>query len=145
MGAYLCEGKNGWPNTVRGINSWHPMGQTSSQPKKPSCFSLVGDGDGFGFFTKFSFRSKLQFCVSTACKNVLYTAMVMEASTMVTEVLYMSLAYDSNLLTICSLRSSLGNFIPVCFPLPFLLENMLIILPVIILLHLSLPAWRWDY
>jgi hypothetical protein len=29
--------------------------------------------------------------------------------------------------------------------LPFLLENMLIILPVIILLHLSLPAWRWDY
>ncbi len=55
------------------------MGQTSNQPKKPSCFSLVGEGDGFGFwdgfgfFTKFSFRSKLQFCVSTACKKVLCT------------------------------------------------------------------------
>ncbi len=79
MGAYLwvvhkCRPK--WvTNTVSGINSWHPMGQSSSQPKKPSCFSLVGDGDGFefwdgfGFFTKFSFRSKVQFCVSTACKK----------------------------------------------------------------------------
>ncbi len=50
------------------------MGQTSSQPKKPSCFFLVGDGDGFGFFTKFSFRSKLQFCVSTALqKSLVYS------------------------------------------------------------------------
>lgn len=56
-------------------------------------------------------------------------------------IIYVFVILTAICLTNCSLRSSLGNFIPVCFPLPFLLENMLIILPVIILLHL-LPAWR---
>jgi hypothetical protein len=96
-------------------------------------------GTGLDFSQSSVSEVNYNFVFQLLCKKVLYTAMVMGASTMVTEVLYMSLAYDSNLLTICSLRSSLGNFIPVCFPLPFLLENMLIILPVIIFAS-SLPS-----
>jgi hypothetical protein len=104
----------------------------------------MGTGLNFGMGLDFSQSSVLEvkynFVFQLLAKSLVYSNGD-GTSTMVTEVLYMSLAYDSNLPTICSLHRSLGNFIPVCFPLPFLLEDMLIILPVIILLH-HLPAWR---